>query len=60
MSEDIKIGVQLTLTEIQVIHRALTYFIKTGQEATPYADTQLKLLEELATIFQRIIVMEEV
>jgi len=60
MSEDIKIGVQLTPAEIQVIHRALTYFIKTGQEATPYAETELKLLQELADVFKRIIVMEEV
>lgn len=55
-----KIGVQLTPEEIQIIHRALTYYLKTGKDAVPYADVQLKLLEELANVFQRIVVMEEV
>jgi hypothetical protein len=57
---DTKIGVQLTLEEIQVLHRALTYCIRKGQEIVPYADTQLKLLEELADVFKRIVAMEEV
>jgi len=55
MSEDIKIGVQLTPTEIQIIHKALKYYIGDGYE---YTGIEVKLLQELADVFNRIIVME--
>lgn len=58
MSKEYKIGVQLTPTEIQVVHKALTYYLQTGQDAN-VADIQLKLLKELADVFKRIITMEE-
>ena len=58
MSEDIKIGVQLTPKEIQVIHRALSYYI--SDWTVEYAEVEMKLLNELADVFKRIIVMEEV
>lgn len=52
-----KIGVQLTPSEIQIIHRALKYYIGDGYEHT---GIEVKLLQELADVFKRIIVMEEV
>ena len=55
-----KIGVQLTLMEIQMLHRALTNYIIKGQDEVPYADVQIQLIKELADVFKRIIVMEEV
>lgn len=60
MSEDIKIGVQLTAMEIQMLHRALTHYIIKGQDEVPYADVQIQLIKELADVFKRILVMEEV
>lgn len=54
-----KIGVQLTPAEIQAVHRALTYYIQTGKEAAPYAVSHIKLLDELADVFKRIVAMEE-
>ena len=54
-----KIGVQLTPAEIQAVHRALTFYIQTGKEAAPYAVSHIKLLDELADVFKRIVAMEE-
>jgi hypothetical protein len=56
---DTKIGVQLTPMEIQMLHRALTHYIIKGQDEVPYADVQIQLIKELADVFKRIIVMEE-
>lgn len=53
---EVKIGVQLTPAEIQVIHRALKHYIGDGYEHT---GIEVKLLQELADVFQRIVVMEE-
>ena len=55
MSE--KIGVQLTPSEIQVIHRALSYYI--GDWTGEYTEVETKLLKELETVFKRIVIMEE-
>jgi hypothetical protein len=52
-----KIGVQLTPAEIQAVHRALTYYIGDGYE---YTGVEVKLLQELADVFKRIVAMEEV
>jgi hypothetical protein len=52
-----KIGVQLTPREIQVIHRALSYYI--SDWTVEYAEVEMKLLNELADVFKRIVVMEE-
>ena len=54
-----KIGVQLTPAEIQAVHRALAFYIQAGKEAAPYAITHIKLLDELADVFKRIVAMEE-
>lgn len=54
--EDVKIGVQLTPTEIQVIHRAIEYYI--SDWTSEYTEVETKLLKELENVFKRIIVME--
>ena len=56
MLEDIKIGVQLTPKEIQIIHRAIQYYI--SDWTVEYAEVEMKLLNELENIFKRIVVME--
>jgi hypothetical protein len=58
MSEDMKIGVQLTPKEIQLLHRAVKYYI--SDWGIEYAEVEMKLLNELESVFKRIIVMEEV
>jgi hypothetical protein len=58
MSDDIKIGVQLTAKEIQLLHRAVQYYI--SDWTVEYAEVEMKLLHELESVFKRIIVMEEV
>lgn len=55
MSE-VKIGVQLTPKEIQVIHRAIEYYI--SDWTVEYAEVEMKLLHQLEEIFKRIVVME--
>ena len=56
MSEDIKIGVQLTPKEIQLLHRAVQYYI--SDWGIPYAEVEMKLLRDLEDAFKRIVVME--
>ena len=51
-----KIGVQLTPKEIQIIHRAIQYYI--SDWTVEYAEVEMKLLNELENIFKRIVVME--
>ena len=53
-----KIGVQLTAKEIQLLHRAVQYYI--SDWTVEYAEVEMKLLHELESVFKRIIVMEEV
>lgn len=53
---DIKIGVQLTPKEIQVIHRAIEYYI--SDWTVEYAEVEMKLLRDLEEAFKRIVVME--
>lgn len=53
---DTKIGVQLTPGEIQVIHRALSYYI--GDWTGEYTEVESKLLKELEDAFKRIVLME--
>ena len=54
--EDVKIGVQLTPKEIQLLHRAVKYYI--SDWGIEYAEVEMKLLNELENIFKRIVVME--
>jgi hypothetical protein len=56
MMEDVKIGVQLTPTEIQVIHRAIEYYI--SDWTVEYAEKEMQLLRQLEEIFKHIVVME--
>ena len=51
-----KIGVQLTPAEIQVIHRALSYYI--SDWTVEYAEVEMQLLRNLEEVFKRIVVME--
>ena len=53
---DIKIGVQLTPKEIQVIHRAIEYYI--SDWTVEYAEVEMKLLRDLEEAFKRIVIME--
>ena len=54
--DDVKIGVQLTPKEIQVIHRAIQYYI--SDWTVEYAEVEMKLLRDLEEAFKRIVVME--
>lgn len=51
-----KIGVQLTPKEIQVIHRAIQYYI--SDWTVEYAEVEMKILRELEDAFKRIVLME--
>lgn len=51
-----KIGVQLTPKEIQVIHRAIEYYI--SDWTVEYAEVEMKLLRDLEDAFKRIVLME--
>jgi hypothetical protein len=53
---DTKIGVQLTPKEIQVIHRAIQYYI--SDWTVEYAEVEMKILRELEDAFKRIVLME--
>jgi hypothetical protein len=53
---DTKIGVQLTAKEVQVIHRAIQYYI--SDWTVEYAEVEMKLLRDLEDAFKRIVVME--
>lgn len=54
--DDVKIGVQLTPKEIQVIHRAIQYYI--SDWTVEYAEVEMKILRELEDAFKRIVLME--
>jgi hypothetical protein len=51
-----KIGVQLAPKEIQVIHRAIQYYI--SDWTVEYAEVEMKILRELEDAFKRIVLME--
>ena len=54
--DDVKIGVQLAPKEIQVIHRAIQYYI--SDWTVEYAEVEMKILRELEDAFKRIVLME--
>ena len=51
-----KIGVQLTPKEIQLLHRAVQYYI--SDWTVEYAEVEIKLLRDLEDAFKRIVLME--